>query len=73
MFCSRTNVLNKVGAARTLRAFVVRPKPSPRSGVPPALRFSSLKYFPWNLKRSSRLFQRSNQKNLRFQVKSSPE
>ena len=54
MFCSRTNVLNKAGAARTLRALADRPKPSPRLGVAPALRFSILKYFPWNLKRGSR-------------------
>ena len=44
----------KPGAARNLRDPADGPKPSSRSGVPPALRFSSLKYFPWNLKRGSR-------------------
>ena len=49
--CSSLGV--KPGAARTLRALADRPKLPPRSGVPPALRFSSPKYFPWNLKRCS--------------------
>jgi len=50
--CSSLGV--KPGAARTLRDLADRPKPTSRSGVPPALRFSSPKYFPWNLKRGSR-------------------
>ena len=44
----------KPEAARTLLDLTDRPKPSSRSRTAPALRFSSPKYFPWNLKRGSR-------------------
>jgi len=65
MFCSRTNVLSKARGCSD--------PPGPRGppqadvsfrGSPGLSLLKSQKYFPWNLKRSSRLFHRYRQGNL---------
>ena len=65
MFCSRTNVLNKAWGCSDPPGPRGSPQADDSLGSSPGLSIlKSQKYFPWNLKRSSRLIHRYRQGDL---------